>query len=292
MDHLGGLAKAMPRTALCFAFGAVAICGLPPLNGFVSELLIYLGAFRSLGIGQAASCPFVAFVAPALALIGALAVACFVKAFGMVFLGQPRSPHALHAHESGQSMTGPMLGLVAGCVFIGTMPLAVAPVLDQAVRAWLPDPAGSLPELATLAPLGWVSVSALALLALLTLAGMWLHRRIASGGATTGVTWDCGYAAPTPRMQYTASSFAQMLGSLFAWVQLPRLHLPPGELPLFPGRTAFRSHALDLVLDVVLKPAYRFGARITSSFRFLQAGNIHAYLFYIVLFLIVLLLWR
>ena len=90
IDHLGGLAKAMPWTALCFLVGAVAICGLPPLNGFVSEFLIYLGLFGTLGGRGRASFAGAAFAAPALALIGALAVACFVKVYGAVFLGTAR----------------------------------------------------------------------------------------------------------------------------------------------------------------------------------------------------------
>lgn len=290
MDRLGGLAKVMPRTALCFAVGAAAICGLPPLNGFVSELLIYLGAFRALGIGQGPACPFAAFAAPALALIGALASACFVKAFGAVFLGDARTPHGQHAREPGTDMTRPMLVLAALCVLIGAAPLAVAPVLDAAVAAWLP--AAAVPRLADLAPLGWVGAGAVALLALMALAAWGLRRRIVRGGAAAAGTWDCGYAAPSPRMQYTASSFAQMLGVLFSWVQQPRLHRPPEEMPVLPGRSRFRSHVLDIVLDAALKPAFRFAAKRLSAFRVLQAGNIHAYLFYIAVFLLVLLFWR
>ncbi len=127
IDHLGGLAKAMPWTSLCFLVGAVAICGLPPLNGFVSEFLIYLGLFGTLGNGEGASFAGAAFAAPALALIGALAVACFVKVYGAVFLGTARSEHARHAHESPPSMLGPMGVLVACCFLIGLAPLLIAP---------------------------------------------------------------------------------------------------------------------------------------------------------------------
>ncbi len=108
IDHLGGLAKAMPWTALCFLVGAVAICGLPPLNGFVSEFLIYLGLFGTARHQHGPTFAGAAFAAPALALIGALAVACFVKVYGAVFLGTARSEHAEHAHESPLSMLGPM----------------------------------------------------------------------------------------------------------------------------------------------------------------------------------------
>lgn len=291
MDLLGGLGKSMPRTALCFVVGAVAICGLPPLNGFVSELMIYLGLFRSLGIGTGPAWGGAAFAAPALALIGALAVACFVKAFGTVFLGQARSDRALHAHDPGVRMVGPMFVLGGCCVGIGLAPLAVVPILESGVVAAAPELAGSMPALTTLAPLGWVSAAALTLSGLLLLVWAFLARRIRQGTVSFAGTWDCGYVAPTPAMQYTASSFAQMLVGLFAWVLRPRTHCPE-EQPLFAGRARFESHVPDLVLDGLLRPLYRFGVWVASFFRRFQAGNVQAYLFYIVVFLIVLLLWR
>ena len=106
IDHLGGLAKTMPWTSLCFLVGSVAICGLPPLNGFVSEFLIYLGLLGTLVPRDGPAYAGAAFAAPALALIGALAVACFVKVYGAVFLGTARSEHAQHGHESPVSMLG------------------------------------------------------------------------------------------------------------------------------------------------------------------------------------------
>jgi len=291
MDLLGGLGRSMPRTALCFAVGAVAICGLPPLNGFVSELMIYLGSFRAMGLGGEPGWGAAAFVAPALALIGGLAVACFVKAFGSVFLGQARSDRTLHAHEPGASMTGPMMVLGGCCLAIGLAPFAVVPLLESGVLVAAPELAGHLPALMTLVPLGWVSAAALTLCGLFLLVGALLIRRIRHGAVSSAGTWDCGYAAPTAAMQYTASSFAQMLVGLFAWVLRPQAHRP-AEQPLFAGRTGFESHVPDLVLDGVLRPLYRFGAWVASFFRRFQAGNVQAYLFYIVAFLIILLLWR
>ncbi|MEI6564821.1 MAG: proton-conducting transporter membrane subunit [bacterium] len=291
IDQLGGLARTMPRTALYFAVGAVAICGLPPLNGFVSELLIYLGLFRTLGIGQGPSWAGAACVAPMLALIGALALACFVKAFGSVFLGVARSESASHAHEAGARMTGPMMVLAACCLFIGLLPRVVTPVLEQGIAAWAPGGAVALPALRTLAPLGWVSLGGFALVGLLALLGLGLALRIRRSRTVAAGTWDCGYAAPAATMQYTSSSFAQMLGVFFVWVLRPQVHTP-GEQTLFPSRMHFRSHVMDVVLDEVLRPAYRIATKIASWCHFFQAGNIHAYLFYIVLFLIALLLWR
>jgi len=289
IDHLGGLSRRMPYTAACFLVGAVAICGLPPLNGFVSELLVYLGLFDALSPERGPSCIGAALAAPALALIGALAVACFVKVCGAVFLGTPRSAHAEDAHESTASMIAPMGVLVACCCAIGLAPVWVAPLLGQAVSAWdkgLPD-AGA--DLAARAPLGWVSVMGLALVAALLLGGG-LLRWLVRGGAA-GATWGCGYVAPTPRMQYTSSSFAQMLVGLFAWVLRPRARRP-AVVGLFPRPTGFHSDVPDTVLDGAVLPAFRLGAWLLSWLRVVQLGSIQAYLLYIFLALLALLLWR
>ena len=122
LDRLGGLLKRMPVTGATFLIGAAAISGLPPLNGFVSEFLIYLGAVAGLG-GQAGAAPawplMSVLVVGGLALIGGLAAACFTKAFGIVFLGEPRSDEAAHAHEAGAAMRWPMVVLAGLCVLIG-----------------------------------------------------------------------------------------------------------------------------------------------------------------------------
>jgi hydrogenase-4 component B len=291
IDHLGGLAKGMPRTSVAFLVGAVAICGLPPLNGFVSEFLIYLGLFRTLEGGGPTPVAGVAFAAPALALIGALAVACFVKVYGAVFLGTARSGHAAGAHESPPSMLGPMGVLGACCVLIGLAPPLVAPAIERAVWAWAPGVERSGPRLAALAPLGSISAAGVVLAAGLAVAGAasWARlRRPAPGGVAT---WGCGYAAPSARMQYTSSSFAQMLVAMFAWVLRPRSR-GPGRLPLFPPEARFESAVPDAVLDELVLPAFRVGGWLSSRFRVFQQGSVQVYLLYIFLALIVLLLWR
>jgi hydrogenase-4 component B len=290
IDHLGGLAKSMPRTALCFAVGAVAICGLPPLNGFVSELLIYIGLFRALGLGEGSVWPGAALAAPALALIGALALACFVKACGAVFLGSARTEHARHAHESGPSMIGPMGVLVGCCVFIGLAPRLAAPLLEQAVSAWASGMTGDQTRLAYFAPLGWISVMGCVLVGALALAAGLLRARIRSGDLASAGTWDCGYAAPSPTMQYTSSSFAEMLVKLFAWVLRPKVQSSQ-DRNLFVRAGEFHSHVPDTVLDGALLPSFRGVAWLFSWCRVLQRGSIQAYLLYIFLALIALLFW-
>jgi hydrogenase-4 component B len=291
IDRLGGLAKRMPWTALSFLIGAVAICGLPPLNGFVSEFLIYLGLFGTLGGGEDSSFAAVAFSAPALALIGALAAACFVKAYGVVFLGTARTESAQQAHESPWLMIGPMAVLAACCFFIGIRPTLVVPILGEGVSAWTSVLKDAGPRLAAVAPLDWITVMGLALLAAVLAASLLLWQRLRQSVVDQGTTWGCGYIAPTPRMQYTSSSFAQMLVGLFGWALRPRAH-GPGILPFFPGKTAFHSEVPDPVLDEAVLPAFAAGARLFSWFRVLQQGSIQAYLLYLFLALIALLLWR
>lgn len=291
IDHLGGLAKRMPRTALCFVVGAVAICGLPPLNGFVSEFLIYLGLFDTLGIDGGSAYAEAAFAAPALALIGALAVACFVKVFGAVFLGTARSEHARHAHESPPSMIGAMAVLVVCCFCIGLLPTAVTPILGQAVSAWASELGDVEPRLTALAPLNWISVMAWVLVASLTAVGALFWWRLRHSVVETGLTWGCGFTAPTPRIQYTSSSFAEMLVGLFRWALRPRIHRPH-IAAILPQPTDFHSHVPDPVLDEVVLPTFGFSAWLFSWFRVFQQGRIQAYLLYIFVALVALLLWR
>jgi hydrogenase-4 component B len=291
IDRLGGLAKAMPWTAGCFLVGAVAICGLPPLNGFVSEFLIYLGLFDTLSDRTGVSFAWAAFAAPALALIGALALACFVKVYGAVFLGTARSEHARHAHECPATMIGPMGVLVACCFLIGLAPLLVAPILAKGVSVWAPDLHNAGPTLAELAPLKSITAMGLLLIVGLTVGSALLWFRLRISTVSRAATWGCGYVAATPRMQYSSSSFAQMLVLLFGWVLRPRTRQPK-DLQLFPQKSDFQSHVPDAVLDEAVLPAFRFSAWILSWFRLFQRGSIQAYLLYIFLTLIALLLWR
>ena len=261
------------------------------MNGFVSEFLIYLGLFGTLLDGSGPSYSVAAFAAPALALVGALAVACFVKVYGAVFLGSARSEHAEHAHESPLSMLGPMGVLVACCFLIGLAPSLIAPPLQQAVRAWAPDMVDTGPRLATLAPLDLLTAMGLLLIAALSLMGLGLWAWLGRDWTRERPTWGCGYLAPTPRMQYTSSSFAQMLVLMFGWVLRPRSHRPE-NLSLFPATAGFHSEVPDPVLEEVVLPTFHSGAWLFSWFRVFQQGNIQAYLLYIFLVLIVLLLWR
>ncbi len=287
IDHYGGLLRRLPWSGVFFLGGAVAICGLPPFNGFISEWLIYLGLLRTAhGTGLPISLALLAI--PALAMIGSLAVACFVKVFGITFLGEPRREHAAPAHEAPPAMRWPMAGLLAACAWIGLLPGTVAPLLTQAVAAWSPLPVAAELD-GSLAPLTLVGVLGWGLLAALAAGGAWLWRR--SRGAPAGVgTWGCGFSLPTPRMQYTASSFADFLVGLFRFGLWTKRH--GGRVTgLFPSPAEFASHTPDTVLERLLLPVLRGGSWLAARLRaWIQNGSSSLYLLYTAVTLVILLL--
>jgi hydrogenase-4 component B len=286
IDRLGGLRGRMPATALFFVVGAVAICGLPPLNGLISELLVYSGLLRAATSERPALWLPGAVAAPALALVGGLAVACFTKVFGAVFLGTPRSRDGDGAHDPGRAMLLPMGTLALCCAAIGLAAPLVAPALDGALRVWADAPLVSVRELA---PLGTIALANLALAALCAALGAWLATRVRDAPRAT--TWDCGVAVPVPRAQYTASSFADSLVRLLGWVLRPVAEAPVLSRP-FPSEASFHSHVPDTVLDRAVLPAAAVATRALSWLRPIQQGSVHLYLLYIVATVVALLVWR
>ncbi|MDA3902394.1 MAG: proton-conducting transporter membrane subunit [Desulfuromusa sp.] len=286
IDHFGGLLKRQRWTGLYFLGGAVAISGLPPFNGFVSEWLIYLGAFQPIH-HPGSSLSFALLTAPALAVIGVLALACFVKIFGISFLGEPRSSGAAKAHEAPRTMLWPMGFLLLACIWIGLLPTSLRPLLERAATDWSGNL--TLPKLTgNLAPLSAISVAGWLVLGLLLFIGWLLHRQSAQASRDIG-TWGCGYQFPAMRMQYTSSSFADSLVRLFRFGLWSKRH--GGQVRgLFPGREEFSSHTPDLVLDRALTPAFTGLAWLFRWLRSLIQNGIAAiYLLYIALTLIVLL---
>jgi hydrogenase-4 component B len=280
IDRMGGLGKVMPGTAMLFFIGAVAICGLPPLNGFVSELLIYLGLLGSLDRS-----PGIALGAPALGLVGALAVACFVKAFGAVFLGSGRSRAAEEASESPSSMKVPMGVLALCCVGIGVAPVLAGRPLATVIGQWNVLRGGWSGEIVPLGTLTWVTVPLAGIIGVIFLVVL---RGWVNWGARVAVTWDCGYVRPSSRMQYSASSFAGMLVGLFRGVLRPHVHKPK-VVGVFPSAARFESHVDDVVLDGLLTPVWRRFQLKLRALRMLQQGSVQAYIFYILLILTLLL---
>ena len=293
MEELGGLLRRMPWTGIAFLTGAVAVAGLPPLNGFASEFLIYLGAFEgATSLGNAGAVPALVVIA-GLAMIGGLAAACFTKAFGVAFLGEPRSEHAAHAREVGPAMRLPMQLLAASCVVIGVaspaLVGALAPVLTEVTG--LPSASVQAQVMRTAGPLGSVTGCALGLLALVVVVLSLRGRLLRGRPVGEVVTWDCGYLQPSPRMQYTASSFAQPLTELFGLLlgTRHRLSRPEG---FFPEAASLSTETPDICRERVYRPVFSGLGRGLLAFRWLQHGRVQLYILYIALTLLALLLWK
>jgi hydrogenase-4 component B len=287
IDLLGGVVRRQPLSAAFFLVGAVAICGLPPLNGFVSEWLIYLGFFTSIRSYQSLAGAVPALAAPVLALVGGLAVACFVKVYGVVFLGAPRSAEHAGGHEATLGMLVPMALLSLICGVIGIAPILLTFPLNSALLAFQSSLVST--GIAELVPFGWLSLSGAGLLICGMLGALYLSRRAAGLPQATAVTWGCGYLRPGPRMQYSASSFGSTLVSWFRWALCPQLHSEE-VTELFPRPSRFESHVPETVLERIYLPALEYLYLKSAPVRKLQHGRLNIYIFYTFLTLVLLLM--
>jgi formate hydrogenlyase subunit 3/multisubunit Na+/H+ antiporter MnhD subunit len=297
MEKLGGLIHRMPRTALAFLVGCVAISALPPLNGFVSEWLTFQAILISPALPQWGLRIAIPAIGTLLALSAALAAACFVKAFGITFLGRPRSPAAGQARETDPFSLQAMFGLAGLCLLAGVLPGfaidALAPVTRQLVGGAMPSQA-SVPWLSII-PIAASRSSYNGLLVFLfiavsaSLAAYAIHR-LASRAVRRAPAWDCGYPDPNPITQYTASSFAQPIRRVFGTVVFSareRIEMPP------PGAMAaarFQITLRDPVWDTLYAPIAGAVAFAAERLNIVQFLTIRRYLSFVMLALIVLLL--
>lgn len=303
IEHLGGLLRRMPWTGLCFLVGAMAISGLPPLNGFASEWLTFqafLFGFRG------STAPLVHFLFPLggalLALTTALAAACFVKAFGITFLALPRSAAAARAHEAPAAMIVPQVMLAALCLGLGLFPGAVLATLEPVVRA-LP---GFVPRAATAGtPLAMVSgldafdrvLPVLFGVALLTAggAGLLLARR--RGAKVRRVpTWGCG-GELSAGTEYTATAFSKPLMLIFSTLYRPNRQVEAltEVSPYFTREVRYRSEIEPTFERRVYEPLLRTVMRMATAMRVLQAGSLQSYIAYVIAMVVTLVLmvwWR
>jgi hydrogenase-4 component B len=285
LESLGGLSRQMPSTALTFLVGAVAISGLPPLNGFVGEFVIYVATLRNAGSlpveGTAAAVATVAV----LALVGGLAAACFVNAFGVIFLGQPRTRRASEAHEASPLMTIPMTLSAALCVAIGIAP-AWAIRLVAPIAAGLGGGAAAAAEV--LEPIEGITRVMIILLiliaALIVIRRLLLKDRIPRAAET----WACAYSAVTPRMQYSAASFAEPVLGPFSALLSRRVNFD-GLTGYFPEHARYEEHLGDLAGERFIVPTANRFMDFLQGFRAIQHGRVQLYLAYIFFTLMALL---
>jgi hydrogenase-4 component B len=293
IEKLGGLAKALPVTGVGFLIGAVSICGLPPFNGFISEFLIYKSFFQG-GISMGGAVPLVFLVAAVgLAFVGGLAIACFTKLYGIVFLGENRSNLPTQPSHEAVASIPVLVGLATLCAWIGFAPGAALRLVAPAVCEISGEPARQLgAEL--IAPLGGLTRVFALLLAttiLIFIIKVWRQKKV---GIRLRETWGCGYQNVKPRMQYSASGFAEELVKLGQPMLGLQLHWKPiaGALP---EPRAFKSHSYDQIEEGLWVRLNRNIGRVLRLLRWIQSGNIRHYVLYIfaalIIYLIIAFLW-
>jgi formate hydrogenlyase subunit 3/multisubunit Na+/H+ antiporter MnhD subunit len=292
LDRQGGLMKRIPVTAVTFLVGAIAISGLPPLNGFVSEFLIFLGAFEEETLsGASGAFPALAVIG-SLALIGGLAAACFTKAFGIVFLGEPRTDAARDARETGWLMRIPLIVLAACCLLIALFAHPIVQSLEPVLQTVTGKSADVIKTHldAALSPLSSVVTAVVAVLVLTIVLAIVRRSLLAGRDVSESPTWDCGFARPTTRMQYTASSFAQPLTDFFAPFLKTQKHItaPDG---LFPKNASLETHTSDTAMERLYRPLFRFVGWSVSRLSWIQHGRVNLYVMYIAATLLILLIW-
>jgi len=292
IDALGGLFKKMPVTGVCFLIGAAAISGLPPLNGFISEFMIYFASFKTI-LGYSACTLIALTVIGALATIGGLAAACFTKVFGVVFLGEARSEHCRNAHEPGFCMRIAMAVLAAGCV---TMGLAGPFILGFFNNVIVNITGMALPEIAAVTgsvskSLTYIAIISVSLYALIILTAVLRAFLLKGRTVEHDVTWDCGYSRPEPRMQYTGSSFAQPIVDFFKGILRPEKRGMKIS-KYFPSAASYKTETADMFQGTIFRPAVRAIYFMAQRFTWFQHGRLQLYILYILFTLIALLIWK
>ena len=301
MEKMGGLIRRMPVTALCFLVGAVAISGLPPLNGFVSEWLTYQALLAGFGTTHSLTRLMFPIAGSLLALTAALAAACFVKAFAIPFLALPRSEEAADAREVSLPMRAGMAVLALGCVALGLGATWFVRVFDPITQQALGVRASSALVMArgwALSPGtahgGTISTAGIALFFLfagaafaLPLAMRWRRRSV------RGPAWDCGLPGLTADNEYTATAFSKPLRMIFSALYRPRREIQAEYevSPYYPSAIHFESEIEHPIEKHLYDPLRQWIMAVANRMKGIQAGSINLYLTYIFLTLILLLLF-
>ena len=284
IEALGGLMKSMPYTGLMFIIGSVAICGLPPFNGFISEFLIYVGMLA--GVPSSDINLFIAliFALAALAMVGTMAILCFTKASGIVFLGSPRTEAASQVKEDVERvMIFPMMVLSILTFVIGMYPqyfvgLALAPTLlfvsPEAVTPLIVVLVGLTEKLS------WLFFIFLMLTLVLFGIRMLIRRK-----ADSHTTWGCGYDRPNNNMQYTAASYAGLFTSTLKPLFKRVSHIKKPR-DLFPKEAYYEQEIEDIEEAYIVKPLVKWDEKLLTKFERIQSGNIQQYILFGLIFLI------
>ncbi|HAZ04748.1 MAG: hypothetical protein A2041_07140 [Bacteroidetes bacterium GWA2_31_9b] len=281
IEAMGGLLKRMPRSAYLFLIGSLAICGLPPFNGFVSEFFIFNGLFNGILTNHFLFILFILFTILGLVVIGGLALICFTKAFGIVFLGTPREPLGDDLIAERPLKMVPLYIIALAIVFIGIFPVLFSPVLLKTIQLYQPviNLQSNIQIASLLESITTIGLYSLGFIALTVILFFVRHLIVSKRNTCTDVTWGCGYTGDASKMQYTASSFIRSYRKLAE----PILQIKKGKVNstgIFPQQMNQVTHPYDKVESWFIDKPLFYLKRLLNRFVFLQNGNIQYYILY------------
>ncbi|MDP4116206.1 MAG: proton-conducting transporter membrane subunit [Bacteroidota bacterium] len=292
IEKLGGLVKSMPKTSAFFLIPALAICGLPPFNGFVSEFLIYSGLFTGLKSLNFSFSIFVLLAICSLVIIGGLAILCFTKAFGIVFLGSPREKYPEELSEVPNSMLFPKFLITFFLIGIGLYPKVFLLSIQNVIGLFVPDMFSGgnnifASQIDILSKVGLVGGLFLLIILIVYSVKKIVEKR---KSVYESQTWGCGYVAPTGKLQYTASSFVKSYVNLIE----PVLSIKKNDIVInevFPKELKYESSPYDKIEYYLIDKNIKLIKKLLFKLYFLQNGKIQFYILYGLFFILFIILY-
>jgi len=289
MEKLGGLIKSMPRTAVLFLIGSIAIGGMPPFNGFISEFLIYSGLIQGLQLQSMTQIILMLLTFAGLSIIGGLSILTFTKTFGTIFLGNQRQPLPHKPHEVSQVMLIPQYVIILGMISIAIFPQVYLEVIGNILSGFSKNTAVPMPVQFWQYISIMRNISFYSLIFIVVVLLFWGIRALTLRGRTqvVGPTWGCGYTAPTSRIQYTGKSFSKSLSKMFNFLVIERKQyeeLKPGEI--FPRDKKYISHYHDFFEFRIIHLITNRLVYAANYFTFIQNGRVQSYVLYGIIFIV------
>ena len=289
MNKLGGLIKKMPKTAILFLIGSVAIGGIPPFNGFVSEFILYVGFLEGLKTGNISEISLLVITMAGLSIVGGISVLTFTKTFGMIFLGTERTTLKHKPTEVSQIMLVPQYLIVAIMLSIAFYPRFYLNLVGNVLQSFTVSGGMSENLMWTGYSVTLTNINLYSLLFIGVILVIWFARSKFTATIKTeiGPTWGCGYIAPNSRMQYTGKSYSKTVGKMFSFIVYEEKRyneLEKGEI--FPKPRKYQSYYLDFFENRFFNFITHQLVYAVNYFKFIQNGRIQSYVWYGIIFMV------